>query len=132
MDDDASCRNQHPSAELQQTFAKHANLGAGASGASGPQAQLLHQDICGGGEQDAELVGPEAGATGAVDLKVVQFLDAVFDVAALAVELFVNPLGTLFHIVMTKRGLSLGSLSEARTTSALMMTRRGPGHVRAA
>src|ERR1035438_7195423 len=31
-------------------------------------------------------------------------------------------------LVMTKRGLSLGSLSAARTTSALMMTRRRPGH----
>ena len=43
MDDDASCRNPHPSAELQQSFAQHANLGAGASGASGPQAQLLQR-----------------------------------------------------------------------------------------
>jgi len=74
MDDDASYRNQHPGSQLQQSLAQHANLGAGTSGAGSPQAQLLHQNIRGGGEQDAELVGPEAGATGAVDLELVQFL----------------------------------------------------------
>jgi hypothetical protein len=38
-------------------------------------------------------------------------------------------LGSLrFMLVMTNRGLSLWSLSTARTTSALMMTRRRPGH----
>jgi hypothetical protein len=85
-------------------------LGTGASGAGSPQAQLLHQDI-GGGEQDAELVGPETGATGAVDLEVVQFFDAILNVTALAVDPFVNPLWTLFHVGDDKRGLSLGSLS---------------------
>ena len=37
--------------------------------------QLLHQNIGSGREQNTELIGPEAGATGAVDLEVVQFLD---------------------------------------------------------
>src|SRR5208282_5735472 len=85
-----------------------ANLGAGTGGASSPQAQLLHQDICGGGEQDTELVGPEAGATGAVDLQVVQFLDAILDVAPLAVDMFVNPLRALFHIGDDKTGIVFG------------------------
>jgi hypothetical protein len=74
MDDDASHRNQHPGSQLQQSFAQHANLGAGTSGAGSPQARLLHQNIRRGGEQDAELVGPEAGATGAVDLELGEWL----------------------------------------------------------
>ena len=69
MDDDAAYRNQHPGSQFQQSLAQHANLGAGTSGTGSPQAQLLHQNIRGGGEQDAELVGPEAGATGAIDLE---------------------------------------------------------------
>jgi hypothetical protein len=91
-----------------------------------------HQDTGRGGEQDAKLIGPEAGAAGAVDLKVVQFLDTILDIAPLAVDLFVNPLRLCFMLVMTKRGLSLGSLPVARTTSALIMTRRRRGHFRAA
>ena len=42
--------------------------------------------------------GGEKAATGAVDLHGVQFLDAVFDLAALAVNLFVEPLRSLLHI----------------------------------
>ena len=84
MDDDASYRNQRPGSQLQQSFAQRANLGAGTSGAGSPQAQLLHQDVGRGCEQDAKLVGPEAGATGAVDLEVVQFLDTILSGKGLA------------------------------------------------
>ena len=45
-------------------------------------AQLLHQHIGGGGQQHAELVGPEIAATGAVDLKSVQFIDPALYLAA--------------------------------------------------
>src|SRR5712664_362509 len=105
MDDDASYRNQHLRAQLQQPFAQHANLSAGTRGTGSPQAQLLHRDIGSGGQQDTELVGPEAGATGAVDLEVVQFLDAILDVAPLTVDPFVNPLRTLFHVGDDKTGI---------------------------
>src|SRR6266436_2621537 len=98
MDDNASYRNQDSGPQLQQSFAQHANLSAGTSGTGSPQAQLLHQDIGRGGEQDAKLVGPEAGATGAVDVEVMQFLNAIFNVTALAIDMFVNPLWTLFHV----------------------------------
>jgi hypothetical protein len=73
-----------------------------------PQAQLLHQDIGGVGQQDTELVGPETGATGAVDLEVVQFLDAILNITALAVDLFVNPLRTLFHVGDDKTRIVFG------------------------
>src|SRR5713226_1882557 len=108
MDDDASYRNQHPGPQLQQSFAQHANLSVGTSGTGSPQAQLLHEDVRGGGEQDTELVGPEAGATGAVDLEVVKFLDAIFDVATLTVDVFVNPLRTLFQVGDDKTGIIFG------------------------
>src|SRR6202011_2045076 len=39
-----------------------------------------------------------AGATGAVDLELVQLFYAVFYVTALAIDMFVNPLWTLFHV----------------------------------
>src|ERR1017187_9297466 len=67
-------------------------------GACGSQAQLLHQHISGGGQQHAELVGPEIAATGAVDLQLVQFLDPVLDLTALAVNLFVDPLRALLQV----------------------------------
>src|SRR6266481_60636 len=108
MDDDASYRNQHPGPQLQQSFAQHANLSAGASGPGSPQSQLLHQNIRSSREQNTELIGPEAGATGAVDLEVVQFLDAILDVTALAVDMFVNPLWTLFHVGDDKPGVIFG------------------------
>lgn len=57
--------------------------------ASGAQAQLLHQYIGGGSEQHAQLVGEKTRAARAVDLQpMMQFLDAIFDFTASAV----NPL----------------------------------------
>ncbi len=98
MQDHATHRNQHPGAQFQQPFAQGPDLSAGTVGARGPQAQLLHQHVSGGGQQHPELVGPEIAATGAVDLQVVQFLDPVLDFAALAVNLFVDPLRTLLQV----------------------------------
>jgi hypothetical protein len=57
----------------------------------GFQAQLLHQDVCGGGQQDTKLVRPEVAATGAIDLKIVQFFYPILDLAPLAVHLFIEP-----------------------------------------
>src|SRR5947208_1464252 len=71
-------------------------------------ARIIREDIASGGEQDTELVGPEAGTTGAVDVEVVKFLDAILDVAALAVDPFVNPLRALFHVGDDKTGIVSG------------------------
>ena len=84
--------------------------------AAASQAQLLHQHVGGGGQQHAELVGPEIAATGAVDLQLVQLLDPVLDFAALAVNLFVEPLRTL---------LQVGD-DEARVIFRLSCPRRAP------
>ena len=76
-----------------------------------------------------KLVGPEAGATGAVDLEVVQFLDAVLDVPALAVDMLVNPLRTLFHVGDDKTGIISGLfVGGAYDLGFDEMTRRRRGH----
>src|SRR5438105_15551283 len=57
----------------------------------GAQPEFLHEHVRGGGEEHAQLFGPEATAARAPDLEsVVEFLDPVFDVAAGAVHLFVD------------------------------------------
>jgi hypothetical protein len=43
-------------------------LGSSTVGAGGSQAQLLHQHVGRGGQQHAELVGPEAAAAGSADV----------------------------------------------------------------
>src|SRR5207237_9430571 len=91
-----------------QSFAPHGNLSASTSCPCSPQSQRLHQDVGSGGEQNPELVGPEAGATGAVDVEFVQFFYAILDVTALAVDPFVNPLRALFHVGDDKTGIVSG------------------------
>jgi hypothetical protein len=73
MHDHTANRNQHTCAQFQQTFTECPDLSSGTAGVRGSQTQLLHQYVRGSGEQDAELVGPEVAAAGAVDLEIVQF-----------------------------------------------------------
>src|SRR5512139_3899425 len=64
--------------DFEEGVAEGRDLSASELGARGSEAQLLHEDVGGGGEEDAELVGEEARAAGAVDLEaVVQLLDPV-------------------------------------------------------
>ena len=82
-----------------------------------------------GGQRDAQLVGPEARATGAPEAEgEFQFLQAILTVAA-AVDVDIDPLGVCRRFMMTKRGLSRGSRPWCHTTSALMMMRRGAAQV---
>ena len=54
-------------------------------------ADVRHQDIGAGGQQHTELVGDEVMATGAIrEQTELLFLDAIFHVAALAVNVFVK------------------------------------------
>ena len=55
-------------AQLQEPVAEPRHLGAGARGACGAPAKLLHEHVGGGGQQDAELVRGEPAATGAVEV----------------------------------------------------------------
>src|SRR6266851_4496209 len=99
MEDDATRRDDDVSAELEQLLTQSRHLGARTSGARRPQPQFLHEDIRGGGEEHAQLIRPEATATGAANLEsVVQFLDPVFDVAAGAVDVLVDEPGRLPEI----------------------------------
>src|SRR6266496_126708 len=91
MEDDAAHRSDDMDAELEQPFTQRGHLSVGAGRPRGPQPEFLHQHIRGGGEEHAQLIGPEATAARASDLEsVVEFLDPIFDVAAGAVHLFVN------------------------------------------
>jgi hypothetical protein len=64
-------------------LAQGRDLSAGQGGTAGLSSDLLHKGVGGGGEQDPKLVGPEARATGAVELQtVMQFFDTVLDFAA--------------------------------------------------
>lgn len=75
------------------------HLGAGAGGAGGSEPQFLQEHVGGGRQQDPQLVRPEPAAARAVDLQaVVQFLDAVLDVAAPAVDLLVDEAWRLAQI----------------------------------
>jgi hypothetical protein len=111
VDYDPSDRNYYAGTELEQPLAQHADLSTGTSCAGSTQAQFLHQDVGGCGEQDAKLVRPKTGATRAIDLQIVQLLNTIFDVAALAVHLFVNPLRALLQVGDKKAGIVLGILS---------------------
>jgi len=89
MQHDAAHRAGHPHAQLEQPLAQGGHLRACARSGSRTRAQFLHQHIGCRSEQHAQLVGPESGAAGAVDLQpVVQFFDAQFDVGSLAVDVF--------------------------------------------
>src|SRR6059036_798764 len=87
VQDDATDRALHPHGELEQPLAQRRDLGIGAGGARCPAPQFLEQDVRRQREQDSELVGQEALATGPVHLQpVMQFLEPVLDVPAPAVE----------------------------------------------
>src|SRR5437867_5159487 len=91
MEHDAAHRPDDMDAELEQSLTQRGHLGAGAGRARGPQPEFLHEHVRGGGEEYAQLIGPEATAARASDLEsVVEFLDPIFDVAAAAVHVFVD------------------------------------------
>ena len=105
MEDDAADRDDDVDAELEQALAQRGHLRAGTRGARGPQPEFLHEDVRGGREEHAQLIGPEATATRAPDLEpVVEFLDPIFDVAAGAVDVLVDEPRRLPEIRDDERG----------------------------
>lgn len=83
MQDDTPHRGLYPDTEFHELFAQGADLRPPIGGARGVRAQLLVEDVGGGAQQAAELVGEEAAAAGAVDLEaVMQLLDPILDVTA--------------------------------------------------
>src|SRR5882672_24734 len=91
MEDDAAHGPDDMDAELKQPLPQRGHLRAGAGRARGPQPEFLHEHVRGGGEEHAQLIGPEATAARASELEsIVEFLDPIFDVAAGAIHLFVD------------------------------------------
>ena len=57
MQDDAAHRDDDMDAQFEQSFAQPRHLRAGTRGARGPQPEFLHEDVRGGRQEYAELIG---------------------------------------------------------------------------
>lgn len=107
-------RALNPDAEFEQSLAHCAHLGPTTWPSPRQQAPLLYENIGGGSEQHAELIGQEACAAPAINLQsVVNFFDAVLDLGAHTV----HPLVQLSYqsasperFVTTNLAMSRGSL----------------------
>ena len=132
VQDHAADRADDVRPQFEEPVAQPRHLGAGTGGARRAQPEFLHQHVGGGGEEHAQLIGPEATAARAVDLQAIeQFLDAVLDVAAGAVDPFIEEARRLAQIGHDEaRVVARGAVTE-RTTSALITTRRSRSHARA-
>src|SRR6266581_4853234 len=64
MEDEAAHRHDDMDAECEQTLPQCGHLRAGARRARGPQPEFLHEHVRRGGEEHAQLIGPEAPAAG--------------------------------------------------------------------
>ena len=85
--------------QFEEPVAQPRHLGAGTGGARRAQPEFLHQHVGGGGEEHAQLIGPKATATRAVDLQAIeQLLDPIVDVAAGAGDPFIEEARRLAQI----------------------------------
>ena len=89
--DEPSYRGDDLYADLQEVESQRRDLRPCPGGAAGGKTQLLQQHVGRGGEQDAQLVGAELGAAGAIDRDVEKFLDAVLGLTAQTVDALVDP-----------------------------------------
>ena len=105
---DATGGGDNLHADLQQAVLEGPDLGSGTGSVRSVPAQFLHQDVGRRGQEDAELVGEEARATGAIDLKaILEFLDSVLRVTAGAVDPLVQPAGCLPEVGYDEAGVVL-------------------------
>ena len=92
MNNNSPERAFHHSPEFQKALAHCAYLSILEYGTCSVTPDLLHQNISGCCQQEAELVGLEVRTTGAVYCKtVMQFFDLIFHIPAAAIDL-INPL----------------------------------------
>ncbi len=106
MKDDPTDRDLDAHAELDQPLAQGRDLGPCAVGALSTKAEFLHQHISCRRHQHPELVGPETGTAGPVDLQaVMQFLDPVLDLTPLTVDPLVDPLRILSEVGDEEAGI---------------------------
>ena len=89
VQDDAADRADDVRVELEEPVAQPRHLGVGTGGARRAQPEFLQEHVGGGGEEHAQLIGPEPTAARAVDLQAIeQLLNPILDVAAGAVDPF--------------------------------------------
>ena len=99
VEDDPAHRSDHVGTQLEQPVAQPRHLGAGTGGPRRAQPEFLHQHIGRGGEEHAQLIGPEATAARPTDLEpIVEFLDPILDVAAGTVDPLVDEAWRLAQI----------------------------------
>ena len=99
VQNDPPHRSHDVDANRQQRLAQARDLRARERGAIGAPLELLQQDIGGGAQEHAQLIGPEARATGPTEgERVMQFFQPILAVAARAVHVRVHPLGGLTQI----------------------------------
>ena len=68
VQDHAADRADDVRPQCEEPVAQPRHVGAGTGGARRAQPECLHQHVGGGGEEDAQLIGPEATAARAADL----------------------------------------------------------------
>jgi hypothetical protein len=125
VEDDPTDGDDDMHAEFEQSFSQAADLGAGTRRARGAQAEFLQQDVGGGGEEHAELIGPKARAARAPDLEiVVELFDPILHVPARRVDLFKDEAGRLPQVRDQEARIATRGRPAKRTTSALIATRR--------
>ena len=99
MQDDPADGAHDLHADRDQGLPQPRDLRAAERGAVRAELQLLKQDERRGRQRDAQLIGPEARATGAPEgEREFQFLEAILTVAAGAIDVGVDPLGRLPQI----------------------------------
>ena len=75
VQDHAADRADDVRPQFEEPVAQPRHLGAGTGGARRAQPEFLQEHVGGGGEEHAQLIGPEATAARAVDLQAIeQFL----------------------------------------------------------
>jgi hypothetical protein len=108
MQDDPADGGDHLSTELEQSVAQRRHLGTSAGGPCGTESQLLDEHVGSSGEEDAELVGEEAGAAGAINLEsVVKLFDPVFDLSTIAIDVLVDEARCLSQVGDEESGIVL-------------------------
>ena len=108
VEDDAAHRGDDVGPQFEQPVPQPGHLGASTGGPRRAQPEFLHQHIGRGGEEDAQLIRPEATAAGPTDLEpVVQLFDPILDVTAGTVERWTPKFGQLAKVESSPRKRSL-------------------------
>ena len=135
VQDDPADRTDHVGPQFEQPVAQPRHLGAGTCRTRRAQPEFLHEHVGRSGEEDAQLIDPEATAARPADLEaVVQLFDAILDVAPRTVDPFVEEPGRLAQIgddeARIVLGLAAGELDDFRFDED--PARRGAAHEAAA